>query len=638
MRLSICGPTAHDLHLFHEGNLYHSYRMLGAHLEGLNGISGVRFTVWAPHAKQVGIAGGFNNWDGSNHPMERLQPSGGVWTAFIPGLGEGDLYKYEITGRDGQKRLKSDPYAFFSELRPHTASIVARLDKFVWSDAAWRRKQAKQSILNRPMNVYEVHLGSWKYIENEVFFTYEEYAEDLVRYVLEMGYTHIELLPLTEHPFDRSWGYQSTGYYSATSRYGRPEQLMYFINHCHENGIGVILDWVPGHFCKDDHGLRLFDGSPLYEHEDPNIAEKQGWGTLGFDFSKPEVISFLISNAIFWMEVYHIDGIRADAVASMISLAFDRSPDQAPRNAYGGFENLDALSFLKKLNKAVFHYFPGALMIAEDSSDWPLVTAPVHIGGLGFNYKWNMGWMNDVLKYMQKETVHRKHHHNLLTFSLMYAYSENYVLPFSHDEVVHGKRSLLNKMPGDYWQKFANLRLLYGYMAAHPGKKLLFMGGEFGQFDEWKDMEDLDWELLAYEKHGNIRHYVKSLNAIYMKEKALWQLDHHPDGFRWIDADNADQSVLSFVRKSAAGDEMILAVCNFTERAYPDYRIGVPSPGTYREILNSDAAEFGGSGMGNRARLPSENVAFHGFPDSIRMALPPLAAVWFKHKTKRKGT
>lgn len=637
LRLSICSPAEQDWYLFHEGNLFHSYRVMGAHLEERDGVSGVRFAVWAPQAAQVGIAGSFNSWDGSLHPMESVPSSGGIWTLFIPGLGEGALYKYEITGPDGCKRLKSDPYAFYSELRPNTASVVARLDKFKWNDARWRRKQAREPIFNRPLNVYEVHLGSWKYIENEVFYSYEEYARELVQYVKEMGYTHIELLPLTEHPFDRSWGYQATGYYSATSRYGRPEQLMHFINHCHENGIGVLLDWVPGHFCKDAHGLRQFDGAPLYEHEDPNIAEKQGWGTLAFDYSKPEVISFLISNAIFWMDVYHVDGLRVDAVASMINLAFDRPLHTAPRNMYGGHENLDALAFLKKLNKTVFHYFPGALMMAEDSSDWPLVTAPVHIGGLGFNYKWNMGWMNDVLRYMQLETVHRKYHHTLLTFSMMYAYSENYLLPFSHDEVVHGKKSMLNKMPGDYWQKFANLRLLYGYMAAHPGKKLLFMGGEFGQFDEWKDMEDLDWELLQFQKHAEIHHYVKSLNAIYMKNKALWQQDHHPDGFQWLDADNAEQSVLSFVRWSATGEEHILVVCNFTERSYPDYRVGAPALGLYREILNSDYVEFGGSGMVNKARLQSQAVPFHGQPNSISIALPPLAAVWFKYKTNRKG-
>lgn len=638
MSLAVCSPTSHDLHLFHEGNLFHSYRMLGAHLEENEGVSGVRFSVWAPQAKQVAVAGDFNNWSGADHLMQQLADSGGIWSVFIPELGEGSIYKYEITGADGRKRLKSDPYAFFSELRPHTASVVARLDKFTWSDSRWIRKQAKEPVFKRPINVYELHLGSWKYIENEIFFTYEEYANELVSYVLEMGYTHIELLPLTEHPFDRSWGYQTTGYFSATSRYGRPEQLMYLINRCHMNGIGVLVDWVPGHFCKDDHGLRLFDGSPLFEHPDPHISEKHGWGTLGFDFSKPEVVSFLVSSAIFWMDVYHVDGIRVDAVASMISLAFDRPPETAPRNMYGGIENLDALAFLKKLNKAVFQFFPNALMMAEDSSDWPLVTAPVHAGGLGFNYKWNMGWMNDVLTYMQKDTIHRKHHHNLLTFSIMYAYAENYMLPFSHDEVVHGKRSLLNKMPGDYWHKFANLRLLYGYMAAHPGKKLLFMGGEFGQFDEWKDMEDLDWELLEYEKHAQIHQYVKSLNTLYQKEKALWQQDHKPDGFMWIDADNREQSVLSFIRRSENEDEQILVVCNFTEREYADYRVGVPELGLYREILNSDAAPYGGRGLVNKSRIQSKPEPFHGQPFSIRMVLPPLAAVWFKHKRNRKGT
>lgn len=636
--MAVCNPTSHDLYLFHEGNLFHSYRTFGAHIMTVEGKPGVRFTVWAPRAAQVAVAGDFNGWDGAGHVMERIAESGGVWTLFVPELGEGTVYKYEITGADGMKRLKSDPYAFHSELRPNTASIVARLDTFDWDDAKWRRKSAKSPVFKQPVNIYEVHLGSWKYIENEVFYTYEEYARDLVEYVKEMGYTHIELLPLTEHPFDRSWGYQATGYFSATSRYGKPEQLKYFVNHCHQNGIGVLVDWVPGHFCKDDHGLRLFDGSPLYEHPDPNLSEKHNWGTLGFDFSKPEVVSYLISNAMFWMDVYHVDGIRVDAVASMMSLSFDKSPESAPRNMYGGFENLDALSFIKKMNKAVFQYFPHALMIAEDSSDWPLVTAPVHVGGLGFSYKWNMGWMNDVLKYMQKETVHRKYHHNLLTFSLMYAYSENYILPFSHDEVVHGKKSLLNKMPGDYWQKFANLRLLYAYMLGHPGKKLLFMGGEFGQFDEWKDMEDLDWELLEYEKHGQMHGFVKQLNAVYTKEKALWENDHHPEGFQWIDADNAEQSVLSFIRWNGSGDEHIVAVCNFTERVYHNYKIGVPASGLYREILNTDLTEYGGSGQTNKARIQSAEEPLHGQPCTLSFTLPPLGAVWFKHKsTTRKG-
>lgn len=635
--MSISSPSEFDLHLFHEGSLYQAYRLLGARIMSINGCTGVEFTVWAPHARLVGVAGAFNGWDGTQNPMELLSDSGGMWRLFIPGLEEGTVYKYEITAPDGQRRLKSDPYAFYSELRPDTASIVARLDKFKWNDSRWRKKQEREPLFGRPLNIYEVHLGSWKYVESEVFYDYEFYAEELVRYVKELGYTHIELLPLTEHPFDRSWGYQTTGYYSATSRYGKPEQLMFLINHCHENGIGVILDWVPGHFCKDDHGLRLFDGTPLYEPADPNLAEKRGWGTLAFDFAKPEVVSFLISNAIFWMDVYHVDGIRVDAVASMIDLGFDQPEDQAPRNMYGGRENLDALGFLKKLNKAVFRYFPSALMIAEDSSAWPLVTAPVHAGGLGFNYKWNMGWMNDMLRYMQLETVHRKHHHNLLTFSLMYAYSENYVLPFSHDEVVHGKKSLLNKMPGDYWQKFANLRLLYAYMAAHPGKKLLFMGSEFGQFDEWKDLEDLDWELLTYPKHAEIHHYVKSLNAIYMKQKALWQLDHSQEGFRWIDADNAEQSVLSFIRQSRDGGEIMVVVCNFTERDYPDYRVGVPDSGLYQLVLNSDAAEFGGSDTQVKSRIRSEAVPFHGLPYSLQLSLPPLGAVWFKHKMIRKG-
>lgn len=627
-------PTPNDLYLFHEGNLFHSYRMLGSRVTTQDGVSGVLFRVWAPNAKQVWVAGDFNGWSGFQHPLEWVESSGGIWSLFIPGIGEGTVYKYQIQGADGSFRLKSDPYAFHSELRPDTASVVWSIDKYSWNDAKWQKQRKKQPSFNRPVNIYEVHLGSWKYIEPELFYDYEVMADDLIPYMLEMGYTHIELLPLAEHPFDRSWGYQATGYFSATSRYGRPEQLMAFIDRCHQNGIGVIMDWVPGHFCKDDHGLRLFDGSPLFEPADSRIAEKRGWGTLSFDFSKPEVVSYLISNAVFWMEVYHVDGIRVDAVASMINLHFDKSHEERTYNRYGGSENLEALDFIKKLNKTVFQYFPDALMIAEDSSDWPLVTAPIHVGGLGFNYKWNMGWMNDMLRYMQTETVHRKYHHNLITFSIMYAYSENFILPFSHDEVVHGKKSLLNKMPGDYWKKFANLRLLYGYMMSHPGKKLLFMGGEYGQFDEWKDLEDLDWELLEYEKHGQMHHYVKELNALYQKEPSLWQLDYDPSGFRWIDADNSEQSIISFIRAGSSEDEHIVVVSNFTEYVHYDYRIGVPEEGVYREILNSDREEFGGSHQINKQRIKAEPEPWHYLPYSIRITVPPLATVYLKYKKK----
>lgn len=625
-------PSQHDLYLFHEGNLFHSYRMLGSHITEEDGVQGVRFSVWAPNAEAVAVAGDFNAWNGELYCMERLEDTG-IWSLFVPELQEGAVYKYAITSRSGTIRLKADPYAVHAELRPRTASIVRMLKKFTWNDGKWQRSKRRKSVYRQPMNIYEVHLGSWKNRGPELFYTYQEYAADLVQYVLEMGYTHIELLPLAEHPYDRSWGYQATGYYSATSRYGTPEQLMSLIDLCHQHDIGVIMDWVPGHFCKDNHGLRLFDGSPLYEHEDARISEKSSWGTLAFDFSKPEVVSFLISNAIFWMDVYHVDGMRVDAVASMMNLNFDKSPHEDHiRNRYGGSENLDALAFLKKLNQVVFQYFPEAVMIAEDSSDWPLVTAPVHVGGLGFNFKWNMGWMNDMLRYMQKETFYRKYHHNLITFSLMYAYSENFILPFSHDEVVHGKRSLLHKMPGDYWQKFANLRLLYGYMLAHPGKKLLFMGSEFGQFDEWKDMEDLDWELLGYEKHSEMHQYVKTLNILYKKETPLWELDHNPEGFSWIDADNAEQSIISFIRKSAKDNEQLVVVCNFTTSVYHNYRIGVPDPGFYREILNSDAQAFGGSNQLNKPRIKAKPIPWHNLPYSINITVPPLGAVWFKHR------
>ncbi|MGG4033723.1 1,4-alpha-glucan branching protein GlgB [Paenibacillus cisolokensis] len=618
------GIRPDDLYLFNEGTLYHSYRTFGAHRLQWDGTEGVRFAVWAPNASDVRVAGSFNHWDGSGHRMERLGESG-VWALFIPGLAEGAMYKYEICDADGRKRLKADPYAFFAERRPGTASIVADLSGYRWRDGAWQRRKRERLPYDNPLLIYEAHLGSWRLAGKEQFRTYGELSAELADYAADMGYTHIELLPLAEHPFDRSWGYQITGYFAATSRYGTPKELMAFVDRCHRRGLGVILDWVPGHFCKDDHGLRLFDGTPIYEGPDPRLAEKPEWGTLAFDFGRTEVMSFLISNAIFWMDLYHIDGLRVDAVASMIDLNFGKPPELAAHNAHGGTENPEALRFLRKLNEIVFHYHPHALMIAEDSSAWPAVTSPTYWGGLGFNFKWNMGWMNDMLRYMTLDPDERKHHHHLITFSLLYAFSENFVLPLSHDEVVHGKRSLLHKMPGSYEEKFAQLRLFFGYWMTHPGKKLLFMGSEFGQFDEWKDTEALDWFLLDYELHAKMKLYSRKLNRLYKERPALWEKDTDPGGFEWIDAHNAGQSVISFVRRGNRHGDCVVAVCNFSRQAYRDYRIGVPAPGRYRQLVNSDDRSFGGASALRRKPYVSEPVPMHGRNDSIRIGLPPLS-------------
>jgi 1,4-alpha-glucan branching enzyme len=612
-----------DLYLFNTGQLFQAYRTMGAHYAQQDGTEGIRFAVWAPNAASVSVAGDFNGWNGSGH---RMEPEGttGVWRLFIPGLPEGARYKYEVVDSRGEQRLKADPYAFHTELRPHTGSIVARLDRYEWNDQAWLEHKCHHPPYKQPMLIYEVHLASWKMDAPEQFRTYEQLAEELVDYVCSMGYTHIEVLPLTEHPLDRSWGYQVTGYFSATSRYGSPEGLMKLVDRCHQRGIGVLLDWVPGHFNKDDHGLRLFDGTALYEDSDYRRAEKPLWGTLAFDFGKPEVLSFLISNALFWLDAYHIDGIRVDAVASMIDLHFDKPDELKTLNKHGTPEHLEALHFLRTLNETVFRYFPETLMIAEDSSSYPAVTSPTYLGGLGFNYKWNMGWMNDMLRYMETDPDRRSDQHSLLTFSIWYAYSENYVLPLSHDEVVHGKRSLLHKMPGSYPEKFSNLRLLYGYWIAHPGKKLLFMGGEFGQFDEWKDDAGLDWMLLEFPLHDSMHRYVHRLNRLYRDNAALWDSDHGPEGFAWIDVHNAQQSVLSFLRRGGSQDPPVITVCNFARQTHPAYRIGVPFPGTYRLLLNSDEADFGGTGMPVPFETEAGEFPMHGQPYSIEVPLPAL--------------
>ncbi|MFD2923746.1 1,4-alpha-glucan branching protein GlgB [Halobacillus naozhouensis] len=623
------------MYLFHQGNLRYSYQLLGAHLMTVGGKQGVRFMVWAPNAEKISVVGMFNEWDGRRHPMEKLNDNG-LWCLFIPELTKGTLYKYEILTAHGHLQLKADPYAFASELRPRTASVVHPLGAYHWNDEQWMKRREGMNVYESPLSIYELHLGSWKNIETEIYYNYRDYAEMVIPYVKELGYTHIELLPLTEHPFDRSWGYQATGYYAVTSRYGTPDDFRYFVDQCHAHGIGVILDWVPGHFCKDQHGLRRFDGEALYEYADVKKAEKPQWGTLTFDFARNEVQSFLISNAIYWLKEFHLDGLRVDAVASMLYLDFGKEDGEWEVNEYGGRENLEAVEFLKKMNEAIFDEVPHVLMMAEESTSWPLVSAPTYTGGLGFNYKWNMGWMNDMLQYMQLDPIHRKHHHHLMTFSLYYAFSENFVLPISHDEVVHGKKSLLNKMPGDYWQKFANLRLFLAYMYAHPGKKLLFMGSEFAQFDEWKDMDDLDWELLDYESHKSIFNYMKQLHQLYQEMPALWELDHEQEGFSWIDPHNTEQSILSFVRNSRSPNDQLVVVCNFTPEVYHDYKVGVPENGTYKEIFSSDAIHFGGSGQTNGLKLETTKQSWQGQDYHIHMRIPPLAVSFLKCISKSK--
>ncbi|MRH43495.1 1,4-alpha-glucan branching protein GlgB [Aquibacillus halophilus] len=619
-----------DIFLFHQGTHYHSYKLLGCHISECNGESCLRFAVWAPHASAVEVAGDFNNWTGNNFQLEQINQAG-LWVGCFTGIELNTPYKYRITPNHGPAFLKADPYAFQAELRPLTASVTPSSDKYMWEDDKWEAKKKEYHPYKEPILIYEIHFGTWKTKEDGTYYTYRELAGELIPYVKELGYTHIELLPLAEHPFDLSWGYQITGYYATTSRYGNRNDFKYFVDQCHQNNIGVIMDWVPGHFCKDEQGLRLFDGEPLYEYSDPKKAEKRSWGTLTFDFGRPEVQSFLISNAVFWLEEYHIDGLRIDAVASMTSLNFDIGDDEEQlKNGFGGDENLEAMAFIKKLNEVIFNYFPTALMMAEDSSDLAGISKPTYLGGLGFNFKWDMGWMNDMLTYMEYDPVYRKWHHNLLTFSSVYMYSENFVLPLSHDEVVHGKKSLLNKMPGDQWQQFANLRLLYGYMMVHPGKKLLFMGGEFGQYIEWRDQHELDWLLLEYPMHRALFDYVKELNHFYLDQSSLYALDHEPAGFQWIDADNMEQSVIAFKRKSNDSSKDLLIICNFTPNVYYDYKVGVTSPGTYQEIFNSDSASYGGSDQRNTDLHFSIPDIWHGQNQHIKIKVPPLAICIFK--------
>ena len=618
--------NSYNINLFKEGKCFRSYSFMGAHKVEKEGITGIVFSVWAPNAKKVSLVGEFNNWDESLNVMN-IEDSG-IWNIFIPNMEYGENYKFYIESKSGKSKLKSDPYAFFSEKRPNTASIVYDLKSYTWNDDIWIEKKEKYSYIDKPMNIYEVHLGSWKRKWDGEFFTYEE-LDELIDYVEYMGYTHIELLPITEHPLDMSWGYQTIGYYSATSRYGDPQQLMRFVDKCHQKNIGVIFDFAYSHFCKDDHGLYKFDGTNQFEYEDETKAENLGWGTAHFDLGKPEVQSFLISNAIFWMEKFHVDGIRMDAVSSMLYLDYDIGHWKP--NKYGGRENIEAIEFLRMFNEIIHKEIKNPIIIAEESTSWPMVTGPAYKGGLAFDNKWNMGWMNDTLKYMEMDPIYRKYHHELITFSLMYAFSENFIIPLSHDEVVHGKKSLLNKMPGDEWQKFANLRLLYAYMMIHPGKKLLFMGSEFAQDLEWRFEYGLEWTLLANEQNLKMKNYVKDLNHLYKDEKSMYEIDNHHSGFDFIDPHNINQSVIVIMRKGKKKEDFIIAVLNFTPVVYSEYRIGVPYRGFYTEVFNSDNKKYYGSGQTIQEQvLESEDVNWHNKQYSINIKVPPLGATFIK--------
>jgi 1,4-alpha-glucan branching enzyme len=620
-----------DLHLLGEGKDLRMYDKLGAHPHVVEGVAGVRFAVWAPNAYRVSVVGEFNDWDGRRHVL-RAHPGAGVWDIFLPGVGLGALYKYEIKPRQhAPPFLKSDPVAFQSELRPATASVVHRLRDYAWGDEEWLERRRGRDMAREPMSVYEVHLGSWRWHDGRPM-TYRELADQLPAYVEEMGFTHVEFLPVSEHPYDPSWGYQVTGYFAPTSRYGGPNDFKHLVDRLHQRGIGVILDWVPAHFPKDAAGLRRFDGTALYEHEDPRQGEHPDWGTLIFNFGRTEVRNFLVSNALFWLDEYHVDGLRVDAVASMLYLDYSRREGEWLPNRYGGRENLEAIDFLRQLNQTVREHHPGAMMIAEESTAWPGVTQPVENGGLGFHFKWNMGWMNDFLRFVEEDPVHRKYHFGLLTFSLMYAFSEHFVLPFSHDEVVHGKRSLVDKMPGDAWRKLANLRLSLGFMWAHPGKQLLFMGGELGQWREWSEARALDWELLEQPLHAGMQRWIRDLNALYGREPALWRKDVSSEGFDWIDFHDVENSVLSFLRRGGRPGEELLVVCNFTPMPREGYRIGVPDGGRYRELLNSDAEVYGGSNVGNGGGVETEAVESHGRSHSLCLRIPPLGLLILKRE------
>lgn len=621
-----------DLYLLAEGTHQKSWEKLGAHVLEVSGVRGVVFAVWAPNAQRVSVVGNFNHWDGRQHPM-RARGATGIWELFIPGLREGELYKYEIKGRyKNYLGLKTDPYGLYAELRPKTASIVYNLDRYNWTDQAWVAERAARQDLSAPLAVYEVHLNSWRRPQGQghSVLNYREIAEQLAAYVVQMGFTHVELLPVMEHPLDESWGYQTTGYFAPTSRYGTPEDFMYFVDHLHQNGIGVILDWVPAHFPSDAHGLAFFDGTHLYEHEDPRLREHPDWGTRIFNYGRTEVRSFLWSSALFWLEKYHIDGLRVDAVASMLYLDYSRKPGEWVPNKFGGNENLEAITFIKSFNELALQRHPGTLTIAEESTSWPMVSRPPYVGGLGFSLKWNMGWMHDMLEFFSTDPVFRRYHHSNLTFSLLYAFNENFVLVLSHDEVVHGKRSLLSKMPGDYWQQFANLRALYAFLYAHPGKKMLFMGAELGQWTEWDSSRSLDWNLLDYEPHRKLQEMLTHLNHTYRVEGALHLVDFQHTGFEWIDFYDADHSVIAFVRKGLTPGDHLVVVCNFTPIVHSGYRVGVPEGRYYREIFNSDDARFGGSGVSNAPGRQAITMPWQNQPCHVELVLPPLAVIYLK--------
>jgi len=617
-----------DLYLLGQGEHLEVYRVLGAHLRTVHGIAGTSFAVWAPNAQRASVVGDFNEWDGRRHMMRRLGGSG-VWEIFLPGVSEGDHYKFEIRGPHGDVFLKTDPYGFFAQHDLRTACMVTDLGRYQWSDSAWMERRARRNAYAEPMSVYEVHLGSWRRRpeENDRPLSYLELAEELVAYVSEMGFTHVEFMPVMEHPFDGSWGYQVVNFFAPSSRFGNPDEFRHLIDALHRAGIGVILDWVPGHFPKDAHGLARFDGTALYEHEDPRLGEHRDWGTLIFNYGRNEVRNFLIANALFWLDQYHIDGLRVDAVASMLYLDYSRKAGEWVPNRFGGRENLEAIEFLKAFNTACYARHPGIMTIAEESTAWPGVSKPVYDGGLGFGFKWNMGWMNDSLRYIARPPIHRKHHQGEITFSMLYAYHEHFVLVLSHDEVVHGKGSLLNKMPGDDWQKASNLRMFLSWMWTHPGKKLLFQGGEFGQWREWDHAHSVDWHLLGYQPHAGMQRLVKRLNEVYRSEPALFALDDRPEGFEWIDFNDSDNTVWSFLRKAPVGSGAsdLLVVVNATPVVRYGYRLGVPVRGTYAAILNSDAEEFGGSGCACSTNIESRETGAHGRNQSIEVALPPLA-------------
>ncbi len=621
-----------DLGLFVGGVHYRSYESLGAHGAELHGQSGTRFAVWAPNADYVSVIGDFNGWNRDSNPMYS-RGSSGVWEGFVPSAREGDCYKYFVrSGRNGFRAEKADPYAFASESEHRTASKIFRLDAYQWKDEEWMAERGRKNRHDAPIAIYEVHLGSWMRVPDEGnrWLTYRELAVKLADYVSEMGFTHVELMPITEHPFGGSWGYQTTGYFAPTGRFGDPSAFMEFVDTLHRRGIGIILDWAPAHFPGDEHSLAYFDGTHLYEHQDPTLGQHPHWGTLVFNYGRREVANFLLSSALFWLDKYHLDGIRVDAVASMLYRDYGREDGGWIPNQYGGKEDIEAIDFLRRFNEQVYGHFPDAMTLAEESTAWPHVSRPTSHGGLGFGFKWNMGWMHDTLDYMSKDPVHRKHHHNSLTFSMLYAYHENFVLPFSHDEVVHLKGSMIAKMPGDEWQKFANLRLLYTYMYAHPGKKLLFMGNEIAQRDEWSHDRSIDWHLLEFESHRGVQRLVGDLNRLYRGKAALHQTDVEDWGFSWVDCEDRDASVVSFLRNGGEAGESLLVVCHFTPVVRENYRLGVPRLGAWRELLNSDSGHYGGSNVGNAGCVEAEPVPFHGHPFSIELTVPPLSAVIFE--------